>query len=77
MSSADGSLVAVLGASPVASTSPVIVLRVLEECFKTVMASSEWKTQLAEMIPAYGINLAEDTSAYDEFAAKADALLKL
>ena len=77
VSAADGSLAAVLGASPGASTSPAIVLQVLEECFKTGMVSSEWKTQLAEMIPAYGINLAEDTSTYDELGAKADALLKL
>lgn len=77
VASADGSLAAVLGASPGASTSTTIILQVLEKCFTADMASSDWKMQLAEMVPAYRINLAEDQAAYDELSAKSNALLQL
>jgi malate dehydrogenase (quinone) len=77
VATADGSLASVLGASPGASTSAVIILQILEKCFTPAMASSEWKKQLAEMVPAYRIDLAEDPAAYDEFASRANALLQL
>ena len=77
VASADGSLAAMLGASPGASTSTAIILQVLEKCFPAAMKSSDWKKQLAEMVPAYRINLAEDQAAFDEFGAKANALLGL
>ena len=77
VSSADGSLSAVLDVSPGASTSPDIMLQVLEQCFTEAMVSSEWKTRLGEMVPSYKINLVDNTAAYDEFASKADALLRL
>ena len=77
VASADGSLAAVLGASPGASTSVSIILQVLEQCFKTAMTASDWKKQLAEMVPAYGVDLTKDSAAYEELAAKANALLRL
>lgn len=77
VTSADGSLAAVLGASPGASTSTGIILQVLEKCFAAAMASSDWKKQLAGMVPAYGVSLANDPAAYDELAAKANTLLQL
>ena len=55
VASADGSIAAMLGASPGASTSPTIILQVLEKCFPTEMGSSEWKSQLEQMVPAYGL----------------------
>jgi malate dehydrogenase (quinone) len=77
VASADGSLAAMLGASPGASTTTAIILQVLEKCFTEAMASSDWKKKLAEMIPAYRINLAEDLAAYEEFASKTNTLLQL
>jgi len=77
VASADGSLATVLGASPGASTSPPIILQVLEKCFAKAMVSSEWKKKLAEMVPAYRIDLEKDPAAYDEFAAKAATSLQL
>jgi malate dehydrogenase (quinone) len=73
----DGSLAAVLGASPGASTSPDIILDVLEKCFPDEMASSEWKNQLTNMVPAYRIDLTKDPDAFEAFASKADSLLQL
>ena len=77
VASADGSLATVLGASPGASTTVSIILQLLEKCFPEEMVSNDWKTQLAEMVPAYGINLAENKAAYADLGAKANVLLKL
>lgn len=52
IAAADGSLVALLGASPGASTSVAIALDILEKCFESKMATREWKKRLTAMIPA-------------------------
>jgi malate dehydrogenase (quinone) len=51
--SADGSLAALLGASPGASTSVSAMLDVLNKCFPELMQSTEWKNKLNKMIPLY------------------------
>jgi malate dehydrogenase (quinone) len=50
---ADGSLAALLGASPGASTSVTAMLDVLKKCFPEQMKSAEWKQKLKRMVPAY------------------------
>lgn len=77
VASADGSLAAMLGASPGASTSVSIMLDVLEKCFARQMASDEWKAGLAAMVPAYGIQLEEDADTFSALRQKAHGLLKL
>jgi len=49
-----------LGASPGASTSVVVMLEVMEECFPELMQSKEWKEKLGEMFPSYGKSLKDD-----------------
>jgi len=56
----DGSLAALLGASPGASTSVAIMLDVLKKCFKKEIQSPEWQAKLKQMIPSYGQSLAKD-----------------
>ena len=56
----DGTIAALLGASPGASTSVVVMLEVMEECFPELMKSSTWKEKLEEMIPSYGKSLKDD-----------------
>ena len=51
--SGDGSLAALLGASPGASTSVSAMLDVLNKCFPAQMQSAEWKEKLSAMIPLY------------------------
>lgn len=60
VSAGDGSLAALLGASPGASTSAPIMLDVLKKCFKEQVASAEWQIKLKAMIPSYGQSLAKD-----------------
>lgn len=60
VTSADGSLSALLGASPGASTSVWIMLEVLKKCFPEQLASDAWQQKLRAMIPSFGHNLIED-----------------
>ena len=52
--SGDGSLAALLGASPGASTAVAIMINVLKTCFKESFITNEWQSKLKEMIPAFG-----------------------
>jgi malate dehydrogenase (quinone) len=60
VAAADGSLAALLGASPGASTAVSIMLSLLEKCFPERLATVEWRDKLKEMIPSYGRALHED-----------------
>ncbi len=57
VSSADGSLAALLGASPGASTAVSIMLGLLERCFPEQLRTEAWQQKLREMIPSYGQSL--------------------
>ena len=57
----DRSLVALLGASPGASTAAAIMIKVLELCFGKELASG-WKGKLEEIIPSYGHSLIDDAA---------------
>ena len=60
MSASDGSLVALLGASPGASTAVWIAIEVLERCFANELKA--WTAKLKQMIPSYGESLTEDAT---------------
>ncbi|MGE8359240.1 malate:quinone oxidoreductase [Pseudomonas sp.] len=57
VSSADGSIAALLGASPGASTAAPIMLHLLEKTFKDKVQTPEWQAKLKEIIPSYGQKL--------------------
>ncbi|GAB3989912.1 malate:quinone oxidoreductase [Spirosoma daeguense] len=58
VSAADGSIAALLGASPGASTAVSIMFDLLKRCFPEQSASEAWQQKLKEMIPSYGQILA-------------------
>jgi malate dehydrogenase (quinone) len=60
VASTDGSLAALLGASPGASTAVSIMLDVLDRCFPNQMATPEWQAKLKEMIPSFGQSLSNN-----------------
>jgi malate dehydrogenase (quinone) len=60
VSAGDGSIAALLGASPGASTAVAIMLDVLKKCFKEKIQTPEWQAKLKQMIPSYGQSLAKD-----------------
>jgi malate dehydrogenase (quinone) len=58
--SADGSLAALLGASPGASTAVETMLQLLQRCMPERLASPTWQQRLRQLIPAWGEALASD-----------------
>jgi malate dehydrogenase (quinone) len=74
---ADQSLVALLGASPGASTAAFIGVRVLEKCFSHELSASAWLPKLQEIIPSYGISLLEDVDLCRRVRADTAAVLNL
>ncbi|WGG46261.1 malate:quinone oxidoreductase [Rossellomorea sp. DA94] len=64
VSSADGSVAALLGASPGASTAVHVMLEVLDKCFPQHM--KEWEPKIKEMIPSYGVALGENPELFRE-----------
>ena len=60
VSAADGSIAALLGASPGASTAVSIMLDLLKKCFADQVAADEWQQKLKGMIPSFGQTLADN-----------------
>lgn len=60
VTSQDGTLAALLGASPGASIAANAMIDVLERCFGERMKSREWQEKMKEMVPSYGQSLIED-----------------
>ncbi|WP_433942826.1 malate:quinone oxidoreductase [Paenibacillus sp. SN-8-1] len=55
ITAADGSIAALLGASPGASTAVHVMLEVINKCFTEQM--KDWEAKIKEMIPSYGQSL--------------------
>jgi malate dehydrogenase (quinone) len=77
VSAADGSLAALLGASPGASTSVHIMLDVLRTCFKEQMRDEAWQRKLSDIFPSYGHSLAGDPALCKDVRAHSAKVLKL
>lgn len=77
VTAADGSIAALLGASPGASTAVSIMITLMERCFKDKIASIEWKQKLKHMIPSYGQHLSGNASLTEEIRNETSEILKL
>ena len=73
----DGSLSALLGASPGASTSVSIMIDVLKKSFPDHMASEDWKKKMKEMIPTYGESLVDNGKLLHKTRQRTTSILKL
>jgi len=60
VSASDHSIVAMLGASPGASTAASIIIQVIERSFSDVLKTSAGLAKLKEIIPSYGQSLIDD-----------------
>lgn len=67
VSAADGSIAALLGASPGASTAVSVMLQVLKKCFPQQIDA--WEQKIKEMIPSYGVSLSDHPELSDEIQA--------
>jgi len=74
---ADQSVVAMLGASPGASTAVWIMIQVLERCFAQKLKAGGWSLKLKEIIPSYGQSLAANAVLSRQVRAETAAVLNL
>ena len=77
VASKDGSIAALLGASPGASTAAPIMLTLMEKVFKDKVASEAWQSKLKEMIPSYGQKLNGNVAATEKELSETSRVLQL
>lgn len=75
VTSADGSISGLLGASPGASTAAAIMIDVLERCFPERLAG--WSKKLRAMVPSYGTKLSDDADRAYRSTSHTGSVLKL
>lgn len=75
VTSADGSMAGLLGASPGASTAAAIMIDVLERCFPDRRA--QWTKKLTAMVPSYGTKLSDDPDQAYRSSSHTASVLKL
>jgi malate dehydrogenase (quinone) len=77
VSAADGSVVAMLGASPGASTAAWIMVDVIERCFSDEVKKGGWSAKLKELIPSYGQSLIDNPALCQQVRAETAAVLQI
>ena len=77
ITSADGSIAGLLGASPGASTATSIMLDLIKRCFPEQLATEEWQTKLKEIIPSYGQLLNDNSYLCTHTRVSTSEILKL
>jgi malate dehydrogenase (quinone) len=77
ITTADGSLAVLLGASPGASTAVSIMVDLVGKCFKKEVATPEYQEKLKIMIPSFGKKLNENPALLEEVRKNTAEILKL
>ena len=75
VTSADGSIAGLLGASPGASTAAAIMIDVLERCFPERIGG--WSKKLRGMVPSYGTKLSDDADLAYRSTSHTGSVLKI
>ena len=73
----DRSIVAMLGASPGASTAAWIMVHVIERCFADKLSNAAWLPKLQQMIPSYGQSLIDNPALCQRLRAETAAVLNI
>ena len=73
----DGTLSALLGASPGASTAVHAMIDLLERCFKDEFVTEQWQQTLQKMIPSFGVLLNDNQALCKSVRANCNTILKL
>lgn len=77
VSAKDGTLAALLGASPGASTAVSAMMDVLDRCFPEQVKSPEWQARMKELVPSYGQSLVDDKELLEKVRARTLSTLHL
>ncbi|WP_436862801.1 malate dehydrogenase (quinone) [Staphylococcus caeli] len=75
ITSEDGSLSALLGASPGASTAVDIMLDLLKRCYKDEF--STWEEKVKAIVPSYGMKLSDNEALYTQLNKEITKYLKI
>lgn len=75
VTSADGTIGGLLGASPGASTAAPIMINLLKSCFPTKIEG--WSAKLEEMVPSLGHKLNDDPALLEEISTSTAKTLQL
>lgn len=75
VSDADGTIAALLGASPGASTAVSVMLELIKKCFPQHIKA--WEPKLKDMIPSYGVSLLKNPELIREIHASTARTLGL
>lgn len=75
--SADNTIVALLGASPGASTAVFIVRQILEKCFGEMLQQPAMMAKMKEMIPSYGQSLIDNAALCKHLRDETADILKI
>jgi malate dehydrogenase (quinone) len=77
VTSQDGTISALLGASPGASTAAPIMIDLMAKVFEDRFSSIEWQAKLKTMIPSYGSKLNGNVAATEKELAETSRVLQL
>lgn len=77
ITSTDGTLACLLGASPGASTAVSAMIEVLNRCFNEEMNNELWQEKLKNMIPSFGLHLNDNQQLLNEIRTKTTKILQL
>jgi len=75
ITASDGSIAALLGASPGASTAVSVMIEVIKKCFPQHV--EEWEPKIKEMIPSHGVSLLKNPDLIQEIHASTARTLGL
>ncbi len=73
----DGTIAALLGASPGASTAPHIMINLMTKAFPQQMTDAGWKPRLKEIVPSYGRKINETPELTNEIRRMTSTALHL
>jgi malate dehydrogenase (quinone) len=77
VTAADGTLAALLGASPGASVAVQAMINIVERCFRERMQDAGWQLRMKDMIPSYGQSLIENADLLRSVRARTLSTLGL
>jgi malate dehydrogenase (quinone) len=77
VTSQDGTIAGLLGASPGASTAVPIMVSLLQKVFKDKVATPAWQEKLHQILPSYGTQLNDDPAKVAEEWAYTAKILQL
>lgn len=75
--SEDGTVAALLGASPGASTAAAIMMGILSKCFKKESRTDAWQSKLREMAPSLSLELSKHEKELHHSRERTARILKL